>query len=98
VSPYVVGDGVFDYGVGFAYSATTNVTTEAAGTTLVLSRVTGACSACHDSAAAIDHMRQAGGLFYAQRSTALAPGAPPEQCMICHGPGRIAAIGTVHQR
>jgi OmcA/MtrC family decaheme c-type cytochrome len=98
VSPYVVGDGVFDYGAGFSYNAATNVTTEAASTTLVLSRVTGACSACHDSAAAIDHMRQAGGLFYAQRSTALAAGAPPEQCMICHGPGRIAAIGAVHQR
>jgi hypothetical protein len=43
-------------------------------------------------------MRQAGGLFYAPRSIALDPSTPPEQCMICHGPGRIAAIGTVHQR
>ncbi len=98
VSPYVIADGIFDYGAGFSFSAATNATTEAAGSTLVLSRVTGACSACHDSPAAIDHMRQAGGLFYAQRSTALAPDAPPEQCMICHGPGRIAAIGAVHQR
>ena len=26
--------------------------------------------------------------------------APPkqEQCLLCHGPGRIAAIGEVHQR
>ena len=23
---------------------------------------------------------------------------PQEQCMLCHGPGRIAAIGSVHQR
>jgi hypothetical protein len=37
-----------------------------------------------------------GGQFYAPRSTVLA--GPPEQCMICHGPGRIAAIGEVHQR
>ena len=24
------------------------------------------------------------------------PNAPQEQCLICHGPGRIAAIGEVH--
>jgi OmcA/MtrC family decaheme c-type cytochrome len=98
ISPYVTADGVFDYGNGFSYSPVSNATTEAAGTTLVLSAMTGACSACHDSQGAIDHMRQNGGQFYAQRSTALAPGAPPEQCLICHGPGRIAAIGAVHQR
>jgi hypothetical protein len=39
-----------------------------------------------------------GGLFYAQRSVATAPNAPPEQCLLCHGPGRVAAIGAVHQR
>lgn len=98
ISPYVIADGVFDYGNGFSYSAATNTTTEAAPTTLVHSQITGACSACHDSPAAIQHMRQNGGLFYAQRSAALAPGAPPEQCLICHGPGRVAAIGSVHQR
>ncbi|MBV8757184.1 MAG: OmcA/MtrC family decaheme c-type cytochrome [Deltaproteobacteria bacterium] len=97
VSPYVVSDGVTDYGAGFAYNAMTNTTTQAAGTTLVTSAMTGACSACHDSSADIDHMRQNGGLFYAPRSTALAPTAPPEQCLICHGPGRTAAIGIVHQ-
>jgi len=98
VSPYVVADGVTDYGNGFSYSAATNTTVEAAPTTLVLSQVTGACSACHDSPGAIDHMTQNGGRFYAARSTAVGPAAAPEQCMICHGPGRIAAIGAVHQR
>jgi hypothetical protein len=73
------------------------VTTQAAGTTLVLSPLTGACSSCHDSSTAIDHMKQNGGYFYAPRSTVLAPAAPQEQCLICHGPGRIAAIGAVHQ-
>jgi OmcA/MtrC family decaheme c-type cytochrome len=97
ISPYVVADGVTDYGTGFSYNAATNTTTQAAGTTLVLSPLTGACSACHDSTAAINHMQQNGGLFYAARSTALAPTTPPEQCLICHGPGRVAAIGTVHQ-
>ena len=97
VSPYVVADNLTDYGAGFAFNAATSVTTEAAGSTLVLSPVTGACSACHDSSIAIDHMKANGGQFYSQRSTVLAPGAPKEQCMLCHGPGRVAAIGLVHQ-
>jgi OmcA/MtrC family decaheme c-type cytochrome len=98
ISPYVISDGVKDYGPGFSYNAATNVTTEAAGTTLVFSQITGACSACHDSPAAVNHMTLNGGLFYAQRSVATAPNAPPEQCLLCHGPGRVAAIGAVHQR
>jgi mono/diheme cytochrome c family protein len=92
----VVADNVTDYGVGFAYNATTNVTTEAAATTLVLSPITGACSACHDSGVAIDHMKANGGQFYTPRATVLGLGASREQCLICHGPGRVAAIGVVH--
>ncbi len=95
VSPYVVADGLTDYGAGFAYNAATNVTTPAAGTTLVVSPITGACSACHDSTAAIDHMKANGGKFYVSRATAV--GAAPEQCLLCHGPGKVAAIGLVHQ-
>jgi OmcA/MtrC family decaheme c-type cytochrome len=98
VSPYVISDGVYDYGSGFSFNAGTGATTEAAPTTLVLSQITGACSACHDAPAAINHMTLNGGLFYAARSTALGPTAQPEQCLICHGPGRTAAIGAVHQR
>ena len=97
VSPYVVADGATNYGSGFSYNAATNVTTESAGTTLVLSPITGACSACHDSAIAIDHMKANGGYFYAPRATVTAANAPKEQCLICHGPGRVAAIGEVHQ-
>ncbi len=98
LSPYVTADNVYNYGSVFSYNAGTNVTTPAAGTTLVLSPVTGACSACHDSQIAIDHMTAHGGRFYAPRATVLAPGAAQEQCMLCHGPGRTAAIGAVHQR
>ncbi len=97
ISPYVVADGVTSYGAGFAFNAGTGVTTQAAGTTLVNSQLTGACSACHDSTIAISHMRSMGGLFYAPRSSVPATGTQ-EQCMICHGPGRIAAVGLVHQR
>lgn len=97
ISPYVLADGVTSYGSGFSFSSATGTTTEAAGTTLVLSQVTGACSACHDTTIALNHMRSMGGMFYAPRSTVPA-GGTQEQCMICHGPGRIAAIGLVHQR
>jgi OmcA/MtrC family decaheme c-type cytochrome len=97
VSPYVVADGVTNYGAGFAFNAGTGVTTEAAGTTLVLSPITGVCSACHDSTTAINHMEGNGGQFYAPRATVLGLGASQEQCLICHGPGRVAAIGEVHQ-
>jgi OmcA/MtrC family decaheme c-type cytochrome len=101
-SPYiqalVPGGGSADFGAGFSYNATTNTTTEAAGTTLVLSPVTGACSACHDSPADLDHMKSNGGLFYAPRSVALSPTTAQEQCLLCHGPGRTAAIGIVHQQ
>ncbi len=98
VSPYVAMDGVTDYGAGFAFNAATGVTTQAAGSTLVMSPITAACASCHDSSAAVDHMKANGGRFYALRSTVLAPGAPGEQCLICHGPGRVAAIGVVHAR
>ncbi len=98
ISPYVIADNVTDYGAGFSYNASTGVTTEAAGSTLVLSPITGACAACHDSTTAIDHMEANGGRFYAPRSSVLGAGGSQEQCLICHGPGRIAAIGAVHQR
>jgi hypothetical protein len=89
ISPYVVSDNVKDYGAGFAYNAATNVTTEAAATTLVMSPITGACSACHDAPIAISHMTANGGEFYASRAQALAPGTPR--------PSRVTAISVVHQ-
>ena len=91
VSPYVIADNITDYGVGFSYNAATNVTTQAAASTLVLSPITGACSACHDSSIAIDHMRANGGQCDATRATVLTANAPQEQCLICRGPGRVAA-------
>ncbi|MBK9037213.1 MAG: OmcA/MtrC family decaheme c-type cytochrome [Myxococcales bacterium] len=97
ISPYVVSDGVTNYGGGFSFNAGTGATTEAAPTTLVLSPITGACSACHDSTPALNHMQAMGGIFYGPRSSVPA-GGTQEQCVICHGPGRTAAIGEVHQR
>jgi len=96
ISPYVVGDNVTDYGKGFAYDPGTNLYTTPAVTTLVITPIMAACSACHDAPPALDHMRSNGGQFYAPRSAVL--GGAQEQCLICHGPGRIAAIGEVHQK
>jgi hypothetical protein len=38
-------------------------------------------------------MRMMGGTFYGTRASAM---AQPEQCMLCHGPGTVAAIAAVH--
>ncbi|MCW5808614.1 MAG: OmcA/MtrC family decaheme c-type cytochrome [Deltaproteobacteria bacterium] len=98
ISPYVVADNVTDYGAGFSFNAATGATTQASGANLVISPMTAACAACHDTRIAIDHMRGNGGAFYATRASLTAPGAPQEQCLLCHGPGKVAAIGIVHQR
>ncbi len=95
-SPYVIADGVTNYGTGFSFAGATSVSTEATGTTLVSSPITDACGGCHDSSAAIGHMRTMGGSFYAPRSTALGANAPVEQCLICHGPGTGFDIEIVH--
>jgi hypothetical protein len=67
---------------------------DAAPTTLVKSPIVAACSTCHDAPTAIAHMQQMGGTFYGTRLAAL---AQTEQCMMCHGPGTVAAIATVHK-
>lgn len=100
-SPYV--DLVTTYGAGFSYNASTDVFTQAAATTKYVSPIVSACSACHDTQIAIDHMQSNGGSFYADRGSlpTLTPPGPVsgtrEQCLICHGPGRIAAIAEMHR-
>ena len=69
----------------------------ASATTLVKSPITAACSACHDAPTAITHMKQMGGTFYGARTETPAALAQAESCMMCHGPGAIAAIADVHR-
>ena len=64
-------------------------------TTLVVSPIVAACSACHDSPIAIDHMQTNGGSFYEARSTAFTK-PQQEECLLCHGPGAIASIADRH--
>jgi OmcA/MtrC family decaheme c-type cytochrome len=93
-SPYVTV--ATNYGTGFTFNALTGVTTaEAAPTTLIVSPIMAACSACHDSPPAIDHMQTNGGSFWEPRSVAFTK-PQEEQCLICHGPNRVAAISLVH--
>ena len=111
-SPYVKTDGT-DYGNAFSTSNLTSGTylgtacsttnpcvcspaapCEAAPTTLVSSPTTAVCSSCHDTTDAIAHMQMIGGSFYEARSVAQ---TKAEQCMMCHGPGKLAAIADVHR-
>jgi hypothetical protein len=92
-SPYVT-EGT-SYGAGFSFNALTGASTEAAPTTLVISPIVAACSACHDSPAAVDHMQTNGGSFWETRSSVAAK-RQGEECLICHGPNRLAAISLVH--
>jgi len=78
-------------------TCTTLAPCEADGTTLVNSPIVEVCSACHDAPVAVDHMETNGGAFYRPRAAVLAIGAPKEQCMVCHGPGKEVAIDSVHR-
>jgi OmcA/MtrC family decaheme c-type cytochrome len=84
-----------NYGAGFGFNLLTGATVNADPTTLVVSPIVAACSSCHDSAIAIDHMQTNGGSFYEARSTAFTK-PQQEECLLCHGPGRIAAIDQLH--
>jgi OmcA/MtrC family decaheme c-type cytochrome len=111
-SPYVTPG--TDYGLTFATTSFTSGTKdgvpcttdapcvctpaapcEASGKTLVKSPITAACATCHDSKNDIKHMQDMGGTFYGTR---LAAKANSEMCMMCHGPGTVAAIADVHGR
>jgi OmcA/MtrC family decaheme c-type cytochrome len=52
-----------------------------------------ACSTCHSSDSARNHMSQNGGLFDAAKTQ---PQLGQETCEICHGEGRIADVAEVH--
>uniref|UniRef100_C6E1M3 Outer membrane cytochrome MtrC/MtrF-like domain-containing protein n=1 Tax=Geobacter sp. (strain M21) TaxID=443144 RepID=C6E1M3_GEOSM len=79
---------------------------------LVIAPTTGACISCHDTPIAKAHMQANGALLGAglngpsytdvgvARSVLDAMGPPNfgEQCVLCHGTGRIADVTVVHQR
>jgi OmcA/MtrC family decaheme c-type cytochrome len=93
LSPYVDQTGTVNYGSGFSVAG--GVPTNAAATTLVTSPIATACFSCHDTATARAHMESNGGSIYQPRTAAL---AKTEQCLTCHGPGKIAAIADMHAK
>lgn len=80
---------------GVVKACSTAAPCDAQGTTLVNSPIAAACVACHDSAPAVDHMQTNGASIWEPRSTALTK-PQKEQCLICHGPNRLAGISLVH--
>ena len=77
---------------------------EADGGTLVNSPITSACYACHDTVTARAHMVGNGGSLNVARSTVTTsvagvntvPIVQNEQCLICHGNGKVADIRAMH--
>jgi OmcA/MtrC family decaheme c-type cytochrome len=59
---------------------------------LVISPIAAACFGCHDSMIAVTHMKQNGAVIYSTGGDF----KNQETCLVCHGPGRSAAIGVVH--
>lgn len=62
---------------------------------LNITPIAAACSACHDSQSARDHMRSRGASFSALQ-TDIDSGRVGERCPKCHGPGRAKDVVRVH--
>ena len=60
---------------------------------VMITRTAAVCSSCHDSSVAQSHMTQNGGDFEATEASSA---VDTETCEICHGPGRIADVQSVH--
>lgn len=91
-SPYIALNTA--YGSNFAFDKATGTSTDPTADTLVVSPITAACSACHDSPLELAHMQQNGGSFYERRDYAL---SSIETCVICHAKGATADAAQVHQ-
>ncbi len=62
---------------------------------LVVSPMAAVCSSCHDSDLAAAHMQTNGASFSTPQS-AIDAGSVLEQCVLCHGAGRVADVDKVH--
>ncbi|OIQ78670.1 doubled CXXCH motif (paired_CXXCH_1) [mine drainage metagenome] len=89
-------DNTTSYGTGNSIDPATGkiVAQTNQGLNLVTSPITAVCSSCHDSASAISHFAANNGSFYQPRSVAV---TKTESCLVCHGPGKVAAIADVHK-
>lgn len=103
-SPYITA--LANYGAGFSFTAATGAIVDAADSTLVSSPTAAACFSCHDTDIARSHMVANGGVIYASRASVKATGLAitgtskmynNEQCILCHGKGKIADAELIHQ-
>ena len=62
----------------------------------VISPKAASCSACHDSAANIDHMKSFGGAKFGNATQASYLAGQRETCDDCHAPGGVKAVDLVH--
>ncbi|OGS99636.1 MAG: hypothetical protein A3F73_14320 [Gallionellales bacterium RIFCSPLOWO2_12_FULL_59_22] len=95
ISPYLAQVGV---------ARGDNLGTATSGTALLNSPILHACFACHDTTAAISHMKANGGDFYEARSVIDAKDGNAdgtltsrEQCLVCHGAGKIVDVEVMHR-
>jgi len=95
----------YNFGGNFSYDSSAGTFTNAAVTTLVSSPYVAACSNCHDSVMALNHMKANGGTYYGTRASVQANPAAPvagaplinkEQCFLCHSAGKVADTRKVH--
>jgi len=105
LSPYVIKDNTTNYGTVFSYKVNASgvppTYTAASSTTLVNSPIASACFACHDTPLAKTHMEGNGGAIYetrASQSDGSGNLINKEQCLVCHGKGRVADVAVVHQQ
>jgi OmcA/MtrC family decaheme c-type cytochrome len=95
-SPYIA--------TGIDYGNAPSATAHGHVNSLVNSPITHACIGCHDSRMAIEHMKANGGTFYASRGSLNnntlggALTGKTEQCLLCHGSGKLADIKAVHSK
>jgi OmcA/MtrC family decaheme c-type cytochrome len=65
---------------------------------IAITPATAACSACHASPVAKQHMELNGGSFNAVKAAdSTTPGAPVETCGNCHGPGKASDVKVRHR-
>jgi hypothetical protein len=84
--------------VGAVVPVAAGATYPADASTLVDSPIATVCFACHDTSLARLHMESNGGSIYRTRGAPDNALAKAEQCMICHGTGRVADIKAMHDK
>jgi OmcA/MtrC family decaheme c-type cytochrome len=87
--------GSFDFANAASVSALPNMLFTYSAATTVSSPISAACSACHDSPTAVQHMQLTGGMVNGLLIGSPQPGN--ETCLDCHAAGQVADVNVVHR-